>query len=164
MPVQNRKSFIHLEGLKPSQAFKNESDGRVLNQAIEENASAPRGGGGGRTSYKSEGNALNITQPFKDIRHESPWSSYRQGRKFQLDRPVTTVAKKSGLRKCFFLKSISGPSSHEILSMLHFVRHDNFLAVHEYFFFENIYYIILDRMFITLSQLFTRLITPIRKN
>ncbi len=51
------------------------------------------------------------------------------------------------------MKSFSGSDSHEKLHMLHHIRHDNFVVVLESFSFEGFFYVILERMDISLVQI-----------
>ncbi len=67
----------------------------------------------------------------------------------KLDRFITVAVRKEPLRKRVVVKSFS----HEKLYMLHHIRHDNFVAVLESFNFEGSFYVILERMNISLVQI-----------
>ncbi len=90
---------------------------------------------------------------YKGMKNESPWKSYKKVFQLKLDRFITVAVRKEPLRKRVVVKSFSGPDSHEKLHMLHHIRHDNFVAVLESFSFEESFYVILERMDISLVQI-----------
>jgi len=90
---------------------------------------------------------------YKGMKNESPWKSYKKVFQLKLDRFITVAVRKEPLRKRVVVKSFSGPDSHEKLHMLHHIRHDNFVAVLESFSFEGSFYVILERMDISLVQI-----------
>ncbi len=90
---------------------------------------------------------------YKEMKNESSWKSYRKVFQLKLDRFITVAVRREFLRKRVVVKSFSGPDSHEKLHMLHHIRHDNFVAVLESFSFEEFFYVILERMNISLVQI-----------
>ncbi len=90
---------------------------------------------------------------YKKMKNESSWKSYKKIFQLKLDRFITVAVRKELLRKRVVVKSFSGSDSHEKLHMLHHIRHDNFVAVLESFSFEKFFYVILERMNISLVQI-----------
>ncbi len=90
---------------------------------------------------------------YKRMKNESSWKSYKKIFQLKLDRFITVVVRKESLRKRVIVKSFSKSDSHEKLHMLHHIWHDNFVVVLESFSFEKFFYVILERMNISLVQI-----------
>jgi len=90
---------------------------------------------------------------YKRMKNESSWKSYKKIFQLKLDHFITVVVRKESLRKRVIVKSFSRSDSHEKLHMLHHIQHDNFVVVLESFSFEKFFYVILERMNISLVQI-----------
>jgi hypothetical protein len=88
-----------------------------------------------------------------EIKKESPWGIYTKIYNLKLDCWVTVAAAKGPSRKRVAVKSFSEPDSYQKVRMLYQIRHDNFVTVLESFSFEETFYVVLERMAITLDQI-----------
>ncbi len=122
-----------------------------------QNHSVPKNKGSKRKRFLSpQRNGVDTRlgiREYKEMKNESPWKSYRKIFQLKLDRFITVAVRREPLRKRVVVKSFSGSDSHEKLHMLHHIRHDNFVAVLESFSFEESFYVILERMNISLVQI-----------
>ena len=66
---------------------------------------------------------------------------------------MTVAVRKEALRKCVILKRFSESDSQEELRMIHSIRHDHIVTVLETFRFEGSFYVVLERMIISLVQI-----------
>ena len=94
-----------------------------------------------------------IRYKFKGMKDESPWESYWKIFQLKFDRFVTVAVRKEPLRKCVIVKKFSESDSQEELRMMHSIRHDHIVTVLETFRFEGSFYIVLERMAISLVQI-----------
>ncbi len=90
---------------------------------------------------------------YEGMKDESPWESYWKIFQLKFDRFVTVAVRKEPFRERVVVKSFSGPDSQEELRMIHNTRHDNIVAVLETFRFDGSFYVILERMGISLLQI-----------
>ncbi len=90
---------------------------------------------------------------YKGMKNKSSWKSYKKIFQLKLDHFITVAVQKESLRKRVIVKSFSKSDSHEKLHMLHHIRHDNFVVVLESFSFKKFFYVILERMNISLVQI-----------
>ncbi len=128
-----------------------ESKRHFQNHSIPKNKDSKR-----KRSLSSQRNEVDtrlVIREYKGMKNESPWKSYRKIFQLKLDRFITVAVRRESLRKRVVVKSFSRPDSHEKLHMLHHIRHDNFVAVLESFSFEEFFYVILERMNISLVQI-----------
>ena len=89
---------------------------------------------------------------YEGVKNESPWNTYKKRFQVKLDRWVTIADRRESVRKRVVVKSFSGQDSYDELRMLHHIRHDNFATVLESFRFEGSFYVILERLPISLVQ------------
>jgi len=90
---------------------------------------------------------------YKKMKNESSWKSYKKIFQLKLDHFITVVVWKKSLRKRVIVKSFSRSDSHKKLHMLHHIQHDNFVVVLKSFSFKKFFYVILERMNISLVQI-----------
>ncbi len=90
---------------------------------------------------------------YKRMKNESSWKSYKKIFQLKLDRFITVVVRKESLCKRVVVKSFLKSDSHEKLHMLHHIWHNNFVAVLESFSFKKFFYVILERMNISLVHI-----------
>jgi hypothetical protein len=87
------------------------------------------------------------------VKDASPWESYRKIYQLKFDRFVTVAVQNEPLLKCGIVKRFSGPECKEKLQLIRSVRHDKIVTVLETFRFEDAFYVILERMSISLTQI-----------
>ncbi len=89
---------------------------------------------------------------YEGVKNESPWNTYKKRFQVKLDRWVTVADRRESVRKRVVVKSFSGQDSYDDLRMLYHIRHGNFVTVLESFRFEGSFYVILERLPISLVQ------------
>ena len=82
-----------------------------------------------------------------------PWESYWKIFQLKFNRFVTVAVPKEPLRKYVIVKRFSESDSQEELRMIHSIRHDHIVTVLETFRFEGSFYVVLERMAISLVQI-----------
>lgn len=90
---------------------------------------------------------------YKGMKDASPWESYWKIFQLKFDRFVTVAVRKEPLRKCVIVKRFSEPDSQEELRMIHSIRHNHIVTVLKTFRFEGSFYVVLERMTISLVQI-----------
>lgn len=66
---------------------------------------------------------------------------------------MTVVVRKEPLRKCVIVKSFSKSESQKELRIIHCIRHNHIVIVLETFFFEGSFYVVLERIIISLVEI-----------
>ena len=94
-----------------------------------------------------------IRYKYKGMKDESPWEHYWKIFQLKFDRFVTVAVQKEPLRKCVIVKSFSESDCQEELRMIHSIRHNHIVTVLETFRFEDSFYVVLERMAISLVQI-----------
>ena len=86
------------------------------------------------------------------VKDGSPWESYWKIFQLKFDSFVTVAVQKEPLRKRVVVKRLSGPEIKEQLQMVRSIRHNKIVNVLETFRFEGTFYVVLERMSISLTQ------------
>jgi len=87
------------------------------------------------------------------VKDASPWESYEKIYQLMLDRFVTVAVQKKPPSKCVVVKRFSEPECQQELQMISSIRHEKIVTVLETFRFEGGFYVILERMSISLTQI-----------
>ena len=97
------------------------------------------------------------------VRDASPWESYRKIYELKFDHFVTVavenespsrqVVPNESSSRLVIVKKLSGAESKEELKMINSIRHNKIVMVLEIFRFENAFYIVLERISISLTQI-----------
>ncbi len=82
------------------------------------------------------------------------WDSYSKIFQFKFNNFVYVAVRKRSPRKCVLVKSFAAVSDSQIeLEIIHSIRHDYIVSVLEIFCFEGLFYVVLERMAISLVQI-----------
>jgi hypothetical protein len=88
------------------------------------------------------------------VQEGSPWKVYEDRYRLELGTWVTVVGKRPReMGQVFVVKSLSGPNAEKDLNLIQQLRHDNFLSVHEIFAYESSFYIVYERVHISLDDI-----------
>jgi len=83
----------------------------------------------------------------------SPWDAYCKKFQLQLDDEVTVAVWKGIPRRRVIIKRFSMSDSQQELQMIHNVRNDNIVTALQTFRFEGSFYVVLERMAISLLEI-----------
>jgi len=87
------------------------------------------------------------------VREGSPWKAYEEGHRLELGVWFTVACKKPRRTgEVVAVRSISGPNAEKDIYRLRLLRYKNLLSVYEIFNFEDSFYIISERMRISLEH------------
>jgi hypothetical protein len=100
------------------------------------------------------GNRPGIHIEYRGMKDGSPWDSYSKIFQLKYNNFVHVAARKRSPRKCVLVKSFAAVSDSQVeLEMIHSIRHDHIVSVLETFRFEGSFYVVLERMAISLVQI-----------
>ena len=100
------------------------------------------------------GNRLGIHIEYREMKDESSWDSYSKVFQLKFNNFVHVAARKRSSRKCVLVKSFATISNFQVeLKMIHNIRHDHIVSVLKIFRFESSFYVVLERMIISLVQI-----------
>ncbi len=103
---------------------------------------------------RTVGNRPGIQIQYRGMKDGSPWDSYSKIFQLKYHNFVHVAARKRSPRKCVLVKSFAAVSDSQVeLEMIHSIRHDHIVSVLETFRFEGSFYVVLERMAISLVQI-----------
>lgn len=103
---------------------------------------------------RTVGNRPGIQMQYRGMKDGSPWDSYSKIFQLKYSNFVIVAARKRAPRKRVVVKSFAaGSDSQEELQIIHSLRHDHIVTVLETFRFEGSFYVVLERMAISLVQI-----------
>ena len=94
-----------------------------------------------------------IRYKYKGMKDESPWEHYWKIFQLKFDRFVTVAVQKEPLRKCVIVKRFSESDCQEGLRIIYNIRHNHIITVFKTFRFEGSFYVVLERIAISLVQI-----------
>ena len=100
----------------------------------------------GREDYRQR------KQELIPVKKESPWNTYTDKYGLRLGEWVKVAGKKPSTGEIFAVRSISKSNTEKGLCQIRKLCHENLLTVHEIFDFDSSFYIVSERMHITLDD------------